>query len=206
MNAPQLALAALLSTLAAAPSLAQPLAQPLTPIINGPAGAGECVVGVDACGAGPGLSMDPMAEGVLVGLGEPAAPTTPAPAKIPGKISVSKADAPPAPDETDAVARLGVGIGGIINPPGGFVASKGAPPAAGPATLGAAFGGANDSIEPMGAPGQSGTPQTFSFHKMQKAATAASLLEKDVPAPDAKLNPDDSNLAPGSIRAASNAH
>jgi hypothetical protein len=201
MNTPRLALAALLSAFGAAASFAQPLAQNPTPVVNGPAGPGECLVGLGSCGAGPGFSMDPATEGALVGLG---APITPNALPSPTRINVPKASAQPGPDETDGVAALGVGIGGIINPPGGLVAAKTAPAAAGPATVGAAFGGAIDAGGITASLPAVGSAGPFSFRKVEKAAAAAAALEKDVPAPDVKLAPGDDNLAPGTMRAASN--
>jgi hypothetical protein len=190
-NTPRLALAGLLATLSAA-AFAQPLAQAPN---NNP-----CLAGAGGCASGGGI-MDPMTEGALIGLGEPMIPN--ALPRAP-KIAASKMETAPAVDETEAVAQLGVGIGGIINPSGGpMIASKG-PSAGGPSTLGAAFGGGDSgSIAQTIVP--SPDAGSFSFRKMQKASAAANLLEKDVPAPDnGKLNPGDDGLAPGGIRADSN--
>jgi hypothetical protein len=111
MKNPLFAFAALLS-LAAAPAFSEPLMA----IPMGPAGSGQCVIGSDGCGLARGAAMDPVAEAVIVGLGQRAVPSL-------GGDSVAKANkmtnaaakAPDAPDTTDLVA-----IGGqIINPIGG---------------------------------------------------------------------------------------
>jgi hypothetical protein len=106
---------AVLFSLAAIPAFSEPL----LPIPMGPAGSGQCVIGSEGCGLARGASMDPVAESVIVGLGQRAVPTiggesAAKAAKIAAAAakSANTADAPA--DTTDLVA-----IGGqIINPLG----------------------------------------------------------------------------------------
>jgi hypothetical protein len=123
MNTPRLAVAALLSAFAAAPAFSQ--TAPLTPITQGPAGPGQCVLGSEGCGVAAGSAMDPISEAALVGIGQRAVPVV----NMPAQRSLAEKKAPPVAAKTieDQDPADLVAIGGqIINPLAGAATFKGA--------------------------------------------------------------------------------
>ena len=192
MNAPRLALAALLSALTSASSPAQPL----IPVPMGPAGAGQCIIGSSACGLARDAVMDPVSEAALVQLGQEAVPSLGTPRYAPPAVAASSESA-----EEDSGTDL-IALGGqIINPAGASAPLRGtgltAASPARQATFDTRVDGTPIALEP--APKPAGLSYVHSLKVESIIGGKGAAFGNDP-----KLSAGDANFAPGGFGASPN--
>ncbi|HXS99992.1 MAG TPA: hypothetical protein VN915_04920 [Elusimicrobiota bacterium] len=194
---------------------ASAFADPLVPIPMGPAGAGQCIIGSDGCGAPRGSAMDPVGEAVIVGLGQRAVPSLGGDAleKAAKMIAAQQAAKAPAAEDVAGSATDLVAIGGQIINPGGSAApfrsatgmSLGAAAAAGEGSSmlpkQATFDTRVDGSAIAAAAPAKATGLSYVHSQKVEAVVGA---KTDPFAGDPKLNAGDAEMGAGGTRASSN--